>query len=96
MISKDAPIVIMPFAFIVESVTTPGRPLLYFVDEALLLQGKEGTQDIYYQDILIKKGKRGFLSLMAELKYYQENEFTEDILLYGKEGNLTIGVNGII
>ena len=87
---------ILPFVFIVESVTTPGRPLLYFVDETLLLQGKEGTQDIYYQDRLVKKGKRGFLSLMAELKYYQDNEFTEDILLYGKEGNLTIGVNGII
>lgn len=92
---KEA-IEILPFAFIVESVTTPGRPLLYFVDEALLLQGKEGTQDIYYQDILVKKGKRGFLSLMAELKYYQENEFTEDILLYGREGKLIIGVNGII
>ena len=33
---------------------------------------------------------------MAELKYYQDNEFTEDIILYGKEGNLTIGVNGIV
>ena len=92
---KEA-IEILPFAFIVESVTTPGRPLLYFVDEALLLQGKEGTQDIYYQDILIKKGRRGFLSLMAELKYYQDNEFTEDIILQGKEGNLIIGINGII
>lgn len=92
---KEA-IKILPFVFIVESVTTPGRPLLYFVDETLLLQGKEGTQDIYYQDRLVKKGKRGFLSLMAELKYYQDNEFTEDIILYGKEGNLTIGVNGII
>ena len=92
---KEA-IEILPFAFIVESVTTPGRPLLYFVDETLLLQGKEGTQDIYYQDRLVKKGKRGFLSLMAELKYYQDNEFTEDIILYGREGNLTIGVNGII
>ena len=86
----------MPFGFIVESVSTPGRPLLYFVDEALLLQGKEGTQDIYYQDRLVKKGKRGFLSLMAELKYYQDNEFTEDIILQGKEGNLIIGINGII
>lgn len=92
---KEA-IEILPFAFIVESVTTPGRPLLYFVDEALLLQGKEGTQDIYYQDRLVKKGKRGFLSLMAELKYYQDNEFTEDIILQGKEGNLIIGINGII
>lgn len=92
---KEA-IEILPFAFIVESVTTPGRPLLYFVDEALLLQGKEGTQDIYYQDRLVKKGKRGFLSLMAELKYYQDNEFTEDIILQGKEGILLIGVNGII
>ena len=92
---KEA-IKILPFVFIVESVTTPGRPLLYFVDETLLLQGKEGTQDIYYQDRLVKKGKRGFLSLMSELKYYQDNEFTEDIILYGREGNLTIGVNGII
>ena len=92
---KEA-IKILPFVFIVESVTTPGRPLLYFVDETLLLQGKEGTQDIYYQNRLVKKGKRGFLSLMAELKYYQDNEFTEDIILYGKEGNLTIDVNGII
>ena len=33
---------------------------------------------------------------MAELKYYQDNEFTEDIILQGKEGNLIIGVNGII
>lgn len=96
VLSKDTPIAILPFGFIVESVTTPGRPLLYFVDEALLLQGKEGTQDIYYQDRLVKKGKRGFLSLMAELKYYQDNEFTEDIILQGKEGNLIIGVNGII
>ena len=92
---KEA-IKILPFVFIVESVTTPGRPLLYFVDETLLLQGKEGTQDIYYQDRLVKKGKRGFLSLMAELKYYQDNEFTEDIILQGKEGNLIIGINGII
>ena len=96
VLSKDTPIEIMPFGFIVESVSTPGRPLMYFVDEALLLQGKEGTQDIYYQDRLVKKGKRGFLSLMAELKYYQDNEFTEDIILQGKEGILLIGVNGII
>ena len=96
VIFPKEPIKILPFVFIVESVTTPGRPLLYFVDETLLLQGKEGTQDIYYQDRLVKKGKRGFLSLMSELKYYQDNEFTEDIILYGKEGNLTIGVNGII
>ena len=96
VIFPKEPIGMLPFAFIVESVTTPGRPLLYFVDEALLLQGKEGTQDIYYQDRLVKKGKRGFLSLMAELKYYQDNEFTEDIILQGKEGNLIIGINGII
>ena len=96
VIFPKEPIEILPFAFIVESVTTPGRPLLYFVDETLLLQGKEGTQDIYYQDRLVKKGKRGFLSLMTELKYYQDNEFTEDIILQGKEGNLIIGVNGIV
>lgn len=66
------------------------------MNESLIAQGKEGTQDIYYQDRLVKKGKRGFLSLMAELKYYQDNEFTEDIILQGKEGNLILGINGIV
>ena len=66
------------------------------MNESLIDQGKEGTQDIYYQDSLVKKGKRGFLSLMAELKYYQDNEFTEDIILQGKEGNLILGINGIV
>ena len=87
---------LFPFAFVVESITEPGKPLIYHIEESLIAQGKEGTQDIYYQDRLVKKGKRGFLSLMAELKYYQDNEFTEDIILQGKEGNLIIGVNGIV
>ena len=87
---------LFPFAFVVESITEPGKPLIYHMDESLIAQGKEGTQDIYYQDRLVKKGKRGFLSLMAELKYYQDNEFTEDIILQGKKGNLILGINGIV
>ena len=87
---------LFPFAFVVESITEPGKPLIYHMNESLIAQGKEGTQDIYYQDRLVKKGKRGFLSLMAELKYYQDNEFTEDIILQGKEGNLILGINGIV
>ena len=96
VLSKDTPTEILPFAFIVESITEPGKPLIYHMNESLIAQGKEGTQDIYYQDRLVKKGKRGFLSLMAELKYYQDNEFTEDIILQGKEGNLILGINGIV
>ena len=96
VLSKDTPTEILPFAFIVESITEPGKPLIYHMNESLIAQGREGTQDIYYQDRLVKKGKRGFLSLMAELKYYQDNEFTEDIILQGKEGNLILGINGIV
>lgn len=86
---------VLPFFFVVESMSEPGKPLIYQVDKSLMNQGMNGTPDVYFEDRLIKKGKRGVLSLLEEYVYYQNNEFTEDLLLKDSNGHLTIDINGI-
>lgn len=92
---------ILPFQFIVESTTTPGNPLIYETDGSLIKQGRFGTEDIFTnssneEKYLIKKGKKGFETLLKELVYYQETQFQEDIIQKDKNGILKIDVNGII
>jgi len=83
-------------SFIVESIDRPGTPLIYQVDSSLIDQGKYGSEDVVYTGRIIKKGKKGYDALISELIYYQNNEFKQDIILNNRNGNLVIGVDGII
>ena len=92
---------ILPFQFIVESTIAPGNPLVYEVDSSLIKQGRFGTEDVFVnsnngEKCLIKKGKKGFESLLKELVYYQETQFQEDIIQKEKNGILKIDINGIV
>lgn len=88
--------VINPFLFAVESITNPGAPLLYGMTENLFLQGWQGTEDIYLNNRLIKKGKKGFEELLDEYTYYQNNNFTTDILLENRNGLLFLDLDKIV
>lgn len=99
-------VIIKPFLFVVESTTNIGTPLVYKMDEVLLMQGAVGRQSLYASDlnkdiggfeIVLSKEIRGYESLIDEYIYYVENEWNEDkeISKNEKEGILTIDWNGI-
>jgi len=87
----------LPFLFVVESMYSPGRPLIYEVLPSLMEQGRSGSEDSYdcEGNTLLRKGKKGFTTLLEEYAYYQNNDFSEDILLKNKNGWVKIDVNGI-
>lgn len=86
-----------PFLFLVESFGSPGTPLLYEVSYNFEKQGKFGTEDVtHYSGLVLRKGKKGFDSLLNEYTYYVDNQFTEDIMLKDRNGILVLDVDSII
>ena len=84
------------FSFIVESVSSPGNPLIFKVHHSLEEQGEKGIPPTYLDGIKLHNQRKGFIQLLAEYFYYQENGFEEDIILKDKEGILTVDINGIV
>lgn len=92
----------LPFMFIVESTTFPGRPLLYKMSGNLLRIGKEGRPEVKlvdannlfidsdYKDYIIMREIRGFDSLVDEYSYYEKTGWKEHKLIEKKDGLLDL------
>lgn len=103
-ISKD---IIKPFTFIVESSTTPGRPLLFNMSDDLLKIGKYGRAEVGItnvdnlftysndEDPVVLKKIKGFDTLIDEYNYYEENGWEEDKLVKEKDGVLELNWDSI-
>ena len=98
------PEVLRPFTFIVESNSQPGIPLLYEIDEELLLTGKFGRPDLILQgknenqvDVLeiLKQKVVGFDELIDTYIYQSNNDWKEEKVITDNNGVLKIGWNGI-
>lgn len=85
-----------PFTFIVESTTNIGFPLLYECTDLLISAGKHGIEDYYFEDLLVLKGCKGFIELLNDYKYQEENEWLEDQIVTYNNGILKICYNGIV
>ena len=84
------------FKFIVESTINPGTPLVFTCTEELLLKkGKFGIPDRKIGDILIK-GSKGFHQAIEIYKWHLENGFEIDRVVSINDGNLLLGIEGII
>lgn len=93
-----------PFSFIVESNSQPGIPLIYEIDEEVLLTGKYGRPDLILQgknenqvNILeiLKQKVIGFDELVDTYIYQSNNEWKEEKVITDNNGVLKIGWNGI-
>ena len=98
------PEILRPFTFIVESNSQPGIPLLYEIDEELLLTGKFGRPDLILQgknenqvDVLeiLKQKVVGFDELINTYIYQSNNDWKEEKIITDNNGVLKIGWNGI-
>lgn len=100
---------IKPFTFIVESITYPGNPLLFVVDEKSR-SGKYGVEDYKLQNItdqleysnhwgesivLVEK-VLGFDRLIDIYKYQSKNNWEEDEIVTKNNGILTVDWGGIL
>lgn len=88
---------ILPFKFIVESTIAPGNPLVYTCsDELLLVRGKEGIPTIKLSKGHVLKGVPGFNQAIEKYKWYLENGMETDKTIVESNGDLLIGLEGII
>lgn len=83
--------VIKPFQFIVESTTSPGRPLVYTLTEEYLQVGEFGFIDGYTGKMKVN----GFKKLISDYKYHEETGWVEDQIVSATNGRLMLGYNGI-
>ena len=84
------------FKFIVESTINPGTPLVFTcTDELLLKKGKFGIPDKKIGDVIIR-GCKGFHQAIEIYKWHLKNGFELDRIVSINEGNLLLGIEGII
>lgn len=90
---------VLPFLFIVESTKSPGKPLVYELNERTLLIGKWGSNTLHtiaipHSDILVEGSYTtsilGYEQCLDLYKYYQETGFTTDKKLAESFGNLVL------
>lgn len=100
--SKNS-VIIKPFTFIVESTTSVGTPLIYEVDEELLLIGKQGRPVVKYYDLFSEDKKpitlfkkiNGYEDLLEEYLHYETTEELK-IMSKAKNGIFKLSWDGIV
>lgn len=80
-----------PFMFIVESSTSPGKPLLFKATEELMDTGRNGKVNEFTGKVLVK----GYHTLFEEYKYYLSTDWREEKIVTDNDGVLEIGWDGI-
>lgn len=101
--------VIMNFKFLVESVSQPGNPLIYNLDNSLLSIGRYGrpelivhassnTDDFDAVELynMNYTAIKGFEELFDLYTYYTDNDIKEDIRITEAEGIFKLDWNGIM
>ena len=86
---------ILPFKFIVESTINPGTPLLYKCSKEVLDKGKYGIPAERIGKHVFRK-QDGFHQAMKLYKWHLENGFEVDKHVAVNEGNLLLGLEGIV
>lgn len=96
---------ILPFKFIVESTINPGQPLVYTMDETLLIMGRSGREAFRLKgvsdDSLLEKYYgiidpiEGYLQLIEKYKWYMENGFEINKKIVESEGEFTLSWNRV-
>lgn len=88
---KISPEEIAPFEFVVESTTSPGRPLVFTLTADYLNIGRFGVLDTYTQKFKVK----GFQHYVEDYIYHSETGWVEDAVVAKNNGRLTVGFEGI-
>lgn len=73
------------FKFVVESTTGTGTPLVFEISKETLVHGKHGAPEGWFvsddeQRELYYPARKGYIALMEEYIYYQDQGFREDII----------------
>lgn len=96
---------IAPFKFIVESTTSPGKPLVYVASKSLLEIGRKGRPAVTLVDtnftfdgespesITVVREIKGYEQLIADYKYYLMNGFEVDRQIEESKGVLDLNFN---
>jgi hypothetical protein len=100
---------IKPFTFIVESTTFIGRPLTFECSQSLLTIGRQGRDSINIVDtnlfdihedtnknIAVVPFIKGIKQILADYRYYQNQGWKEDKLIYTRGGHLKIDWEGFV
>jgi PDDEXK-like domain of unknown function (DUF3799) len=88
---------IKPFIFVVESTTSPGKPLAFQVEQDFLDRGKNGRPALYQEGVLVKGAVLGYEQLFEKYLYHVENGFAleKEIQDYAGEP-IKLNENGIV
>ena len=78
------------FNFIVESVTNPGRPLIFKCSDDLMDIGRYGLPELVIEDRLIRKCIFGFEQLLDMYHYYNEQGWREEQAIYESNNELKL------
>ena len=82
------------FQFVVESTTSPGKPLIYRLDEEFLDVALNGKENFIKEGVLLKREIKGIKQLIKEYKYYIRQGFKEDRRSYELQ-YVTLSIDGI-
>lgn len=79
------------FQFVVESSTSPGKPLIFELSQDYLNVGRSGYFNVYKG----KLDKLGYYNLLDKYLYYSENNWEEEEIVTRFGGKLTLEYEGI-
>lgn len=89
-ISKD--VEIAPFEFVVESTTSPGKPLIFRTTDSFIEVGRNGV----YDEANNKLRVRGYKFLLDMYIYYQNTNWREEKVVTESNGILELGWDGLM